>query len=268
MAHRFSLLCLYILFGHIVSDAQFDSAPLKAKYGKARFHSDSRSGNWFMTLSGGAQSLINGSFPEQPEQQINPSASVSFGKMLAPEWGIRLNANGGEVAGKLQKVRYGTANLDFLLNLATLSRGYREWRFFELTIFGGPGYLHTLSRNVGYPTNKATVHLGMISSFRLSRITNLNIEIQNNIVQLPMEAGGISAITAGLNFKIGKRRYTAYIPEETLSYQTYRETLIFQSEIKRLKDLVNKSNLKPDTIVIRDTVYIQKPKFNKSVVTR
>ncbi len=259
----FLKICLFLLITPVILNAQFDSAPLKAKYSKVRFHSDSRSGNWFLQMGGGVQTLFNGNYPQQLKEHIQPTATLSVGKMLAPEWGVRLNTNGGDIVGFKQTVRYGTANIDFLLNLATLARGYREWRFFELTLFSGPGYLHTFSENVGYATDKATLHLGLISSFRLSRIVNLNIEFQNNIVQLPNETGGIGAITAGLNFKIGKRRYTAYVPEETLSYQTYRETLQFQAELQKLKNQVSKMNRKSDTIFIHDTVYIAKKAINR-----
>jgi|GEM_PF-2829567 len=238
--------------------AQYDSAPLKAKFGKVRFHSDSRKANWFLSIGGGGQLFLSNNFP-QKGNYIHPAASLSFGKMLAPEWGIRMNVNGGEASVITQTIRYGTVNLDMLLHLSTITGGYYEWRPFEFSLFYGPGYLQTLKHLNQKATQQATFHAGAILSFRLSRFTNLNFEFQHNTTGFPGEDGLISMATAGVNIKIGKRRYTAYVPEEILSEQGYRETLLLKAEIDKLKKQVENADKKPKIITVHDTIYIKAP---------
>lgn len=244
--------------------AQFDSAPLKAKYGKVRFHSEGRKANWFLSIGGGEQTFFSGNFPPKG-QIIHPGATLSIGKMLSPEWGIRLNTNGGEANSMTQTVSYGTANLDMLLNLSTITGGYHEWRPFEFCLFYGPGYLHTLKYQGLAATSRATFHVGAILSFRMSRFTNLNFEFQQNTTGFPGENGVLSMATAGIHIKIGKRRYTAYVPEELLSEQSYRETLLLEAEIKKLKAQVEQEDRKLKIIMVHDTIYIKHPVKKTSV---
>ncbi|MDP4270073.1 MAG: hypothetical protein Q8909_08090 [Bacteroidota bacterium] len=256
------IITLFLLVNSSMS-AQFDSTPLKAKYGKVRFHSEGRKANWFLSFGGGEQTFFSPHFPANG-QIIYPGATLSVGKMLSPEWGIRLNTNGGQANSKTHVVRYGTANLDMLLNLSTIIGGYYEWRPFEFSLFYGPGYLQTLKYQGQAATSKTTLHAGAILSFRMSRFTNLNFEFQQNTTGFPGENGVLSMATVGFNIKIGKRRYTAYVPEELLSEQSYRETLQLEAEIKRLKERVEKAENKPKTIMVHDTIYINNPVKKKT----
>lgn len=211
--------------------------------------------NWFISVGAGPQ-VYFGDHDKQAKfgKRISPALDVAVGKWFTPGIGARLMYNGlsargatgrlesgGDVhasgdilpgwenasGGKLRYSKFNYFNLhaDVMFNLVNLFGGYKEDRIYNLSVYGGVGFMRT-------PDEPAVTELsgqfGVLNSFRLCPALDLNIDIRGTIVNDDFDGEyggrgeGMISATVGLTYKFKRRGWdrsktitrTAYSTEE------------------------------------------------------
>ena len=180
-----------------------------------------------------------------PDTKITPVGSIAVGKWFTPYLGLRLEGNSGDLkmynpwespVGK-KSMAYLSFYGDLTWNLTNTFGGYNEERVVNVIPFAGIGYTAILKDNFwGWKPWELPISAGLKIDFRINHY--INIFIQDRFVLISNRFDGTSAkegryldplmtLTAGVTWKIGKNRFTAYNP--------YEEQLLINS----LNDKIN-----------------------------
>ena len=123
--------------------------------------------NWFMSVQGGVGGVLSDNnygdskpweaWDTKKDQFWNPHYGFSLGKWFTPVWGLRLNANYGEVKsfndtetikGQPKEIvyagysEYADATVDYMLNLKNVFRPYNPKGFFNPVLYVGGGAMY------------------------------------------------------------------------------------------------------------------------------
>lgn len=153
-------------------------------------------------------------------KNIGTQAQVNLGYQFSPVLALRggyefdqYNYATKTTAGveHFQDINGQKANLDLLVNLTNLKKGYDPERRFSLSVFGGLG-LGIYNSNVSANKIGAAVRAGVQGDYNLTRQLALNLIVDGNILSdnsndavaaLPLDiAGGISA---GLTYRFPEK---------------------------------------------------------------
>lgn len=173
--------------------------------------------NWFISLHatdvnyqehGAGQSLL-----EAPMW----GGSVAVGKWFTPGMGLRVKGTMGKlhnrewnVKGLDDHAKYINGELDAMFNLSNLFCGYSETRVWNVVPYVSAGVF----RNTTHKRTQFPIGLGLLSTWKLSKHVNLDLEasykaVSNNAAGVAStgEADRIFAVEAGLTFNLGKARW-------------------------------------------------------------
>ncbi len=199
---------------------------------KNHYYETSFGDNWYISAGAGVnfymQQKINGFKPDHP---LTILGSIAAGKWFTPYLGLRLEGNYGELklykpglnGGKDKKnIGYLGFYGDLTWNLSNTFWGYNPERVVDVIPFGGISYLATLKDNfAGWKPWELPISLGVKVNFNITHL--IDIYIQDRFVFTSQRFSGmngshylepIMSLSAGITFKLGQNRFTAYNPYE------------------------------------------------------
>ena len=195
--------------------------------------------NWNLSIGAGAQTYF-GDHNKQLlwKNRITPAFDVALGKWFTPGIGVRGVASGYALKGATQNGAFSTgelitekpyagyylsyqefnflhAHLDVMLNMTNLCCGFKEERIYNIIPYFGFGWSAALENSNRLPEDitpgrEVRANIGLINSFRLNRLFDLNIDVRGAYIQdrFDGETGGrygegLLSATANLVWKIG-----------------------------------------------------------------
>ena len=243
---------------------------------QSRYYAESAKDNYFIGVGVGAQALVN---PDNGEygygNAITPLFNISFGKLINPVWGVRLQAAG--LSTKLNsnfananvgpfneyKQNYVAVRVDGLYNFSNAFAGYNPDRVVDVYGFMGPA-LQFAKAPIGDNDNtKALINgsLGLGLGFQVSKSLALNIEARGEVGQSPFGdnsckiADGALGATAGLTYYIGGKKFVKVVNEELYlaangDLKKYKELLAAeQADHNATKEALAAEKAKPAKVV-------------------
>ena len=199
--------------------------------------------NWFITVQGGTNILFSKYDVHAPlKDRFGGQAALYFGKWVNPVFGFRFGANwmlgrGATTLGG-DFVKYGMKaqpladydgyaeerfmglgpEFDLLVNLTNWFCGYKPNRVYNFVLHGGAGAYWSWGRNYGHHTGTELawhrahntvmfVNAGFTNSFRLSRVVDLFIDIQYQLIDFKPAAYHDLSANIGFNFNLGKSNW-------------------------------------------------------------
>ena len=198
--------------------------------------------NWFIQFGAGvAVPFMEGHNAKgDRESHFTVNYNVGFGKWFSPYMGWRLNFQGGPLhyadGAHMAKMKYVTANLDFMWDMFNSLGGVDSHRVFYIIPFVGLGGTYawdfTGSENVmasnGKPKHNSwtlPVSGGIQLRFRLCRYVDFFVEgraqfygdnFNNLAFGRPVDING--TVTGGFTVTFGGRDYQSYNPCDYLGY--------------------------------------------------
>lgn len=171
--------------------------------------------NMFISAGGGVQVLFGSNINNRSfGDRLAPALNVSIGKWFTPGLGLRLQYSG--LSGKFftdgvapysksykdksgyyrNEIDYLNLHGDILFNLSNMFCGYNPTRTYNFIPFAGFGWAHSMSAP---HTNSMTMNFGLLNSFRVSDLININLELDGMAVE--KKFSGVS--NKGLNVMLG-----------------------------------------------------------------
>lgn len=203
--------------------------------------------NWFIGVGGGVN-IYEGEYDSRASfgKRLAPALDISLGKWITPEYGVRLQYSGlqakgmtGEksiyaegTAGSLYNEKFGVMNLhgDFMWNWSNAFCGYKETRVWNFSPFVGMGWARSYGN--GAYKNEFAPSVGFHNSFRLGKVVDLILEARQMFVNQHFEGTvggskweGMSSVTVGLSFKLGKSSFKRVKPVDYTPYQNRIDAL-------------------------------------------
>lgn len=197
--------------------------------------------NWFVGAAGGVN-MYHGNVDtyKKLNTRISTAIDVSIGKWITPGIGFRVQYSGLDAKGYSNfksdfsttyikdgyyKEKFKVSNLhaDVLWNLSNAFSGYREDRTWDFIPYVGVGWARTWSGKVNQ--NEYATSFGLLNNIRLCDILDLTIEgrymmSSNRLDRVRCSANneGMTSVTVGLSFKIGKRNFKRAVTPDYASY--------------------------------------------------
>ena len=194
----------------------------------SRYYAESAKDNYFIGIGVGAQACVNHkNYDYGIGEVITPVFQLSFGKLINPVWGVRLQGAGfktrlfsnytnGNVGPYTEyNQNYVSLRADGIYNFSNAFAGYNPDRVVDVYGFMGPG-LQFAKANIGNNDRIKTLITGSVGlglGFQLSKSLVLNIEARGERGQSPfgdyscvVSDGAFSAI-AGLTYYIGGKKF-------------------------------------------------------------
>lgn len=197
----------------------------------------------FVGVQAGAQTTFTQNYDQT--KLITPIAAVSFGGMFSPVVGARLHVSGVHNMDGIEnfgtyKYKYGSVNLDLMLNLANLFAPNRKCHLVNPYLLGGAGLAYlwdneqtaAMAQTARQWADKRIVpafRVGAMVEFNVSRLIGLNIEVDANnyhTIYTPKQTARGDwqiAAYAGIVFKFGHRRVKNEVPVVVTPVQEYVE---------------------------------------------
>lgn len=243
---------------------------------QSRYYAESAKDNYFIGVGAGAQALVN---PDNGEygygNAITPLFNISFGKLINPVWGVRLQAaglttklnsnfaNANEGAFENYKQNYVTVRVDGLYNFSNAFAGYNPDRVVDVYGFMGPALQFTKAPIGDNKNTKALINgsVGLGLGFQVSKSLALNIEARGEVGQSPFGdnsckiADGALGATAGLTYYIGGKKFVKVVNEELYlaangDLKKYKELLAAeQADHNATKEALAAEKAKPAKVV-------------------
>lgn len=197
---------------------------------KTTFKKNAGGDNWFIQLGGGVSILDKDENGDADfADRLNFAPSFSVGKWFSPYFAVRAQVIGGPLknfrknASIQDDFTYVGGHLDFMLDLVNLWGPYRADRGFHFAPWVGLGYANRFketTNGIDIPRSETpTLNFGVLTSFRLGKRVDLNIEPQFllaqehfNRVQMHHTTDIIYQLQAGLTFKLGKTDFEVVDP--------------------------------------------------------
>ena len=217
--------------------------------------------NWSVSMGAGVNALVRPSTIDGEEykgfNKVTPLFQLGAAKMLAPNYGVRLQGNYGKIkdytsfAGVYTKEQkgtdkymldfnYWTVEADFLFNLSNAAGGYKAARTYNATLFAGLGYGR--SAGADHDGDRTTdgqflVNVGLLNAFRITDAVDFYAELKANFVSQEFAArnvvsdagqiyyastktGVIPSLTVGFTYKFKDRRFYKFEPCDYSPYES------------------------------------------------
>lgn len=203
--------------------------------------------NMFIGIGGGVN-VYQGELDNEAGlgKRLAPALDLSIGKWFTPYSGVRLQYTGLQAKGYTQpgaifangtdgsftKKKMNVLNLhaDYLWNLSNAFLGYNEKRVWNFIPYAGFGWMR--SSGNGNSENEIGGTFGVLNTFRLGKVVDLTLEARQSIVNQRFDGviggsklEGISSVTLGLSFKLGKTRFDRLPKIEPADYTPYNNRI-------------------------------------------
>ena len=169
-----------------------------------------RSGNWFVSLSGGASAFLGTPLGcEDLFGRIKPSYTVSMGKWFTPSVGARINYSGLNFKdSQLSTQEYHHVHADLMWNLLGNRYAKQDKVRWSLSPYVGLGLLH----NTDNGRNPFALSYGIQGQYRIAKRVSVLLELSGATTFQDFDGYGkanrlgdhMLSLTAGLSFNIGK----------------------------------------------------------------
>ena len=170
----------------------------------------SRSGNWFVSIAGGATAFLGSPLGcEDLFGRLKPSYSLAVGKWFTPSVGARINYSGLQFKdARLSTQDYHHIHADLLWNVLGRRYARQEQARWGLAPFAGVGLLH----NVTNGCNPFAISYGVQGQYRISKRVSAVLELSGTTTFQDFDGYGrtnrladnLLSLTAGFTFHIGK----------------------------------------------------------------
>lgn len=170
----------------------------------------SRSGNWFVSIAGGATAFLGSPLGcEDLFGRLKPSYSLAVGKWFTPSVGVRINYSGLQFKdARLSTQDYHHIHADLLWNVLGRRYARQERVRWGLAPFAGVGLLHNSTNG----RNPFAISYGVQGQYRISKRVNAVLELSGTTTFQDFDGYGrtnrlgdhMLSLTAGFTFHIGK----------------------------------------------------------------
>lgn len=170
----------------------------------------SRSGNWFVSIAGGATAFLGTPLGcEDLFGRLKPSYSLAIGKWFTPSVGARINYNGLQFKdAQLSTQDYHHIHADLLWNVLGRRYARQEQVRWGVAPFAGVGLLH----NATTGHNPFAISYGVQGQYRISKRVSAVLELSGTTTFQDFDGYGrtnrlgdqMLSLTAGFTFHIGK----------------------------------------------------------------
>lgn len=241
MKLKFTMLSLMGALALNASAQDQSSAACKTSYEKSTSH------NWFLTFQGGAAMMFNGDNDNADfGDRLRFLPSVSVGKWHTPYIATRFKVLGGQAVSYygIPKALDKSTNyfvgghLDLMFDLMALGRDAQKPNAFRLIPYLGLGYEYKFDHtHTSYTARGGAAHVGLQLAYRVSPKIDIVCEGEgswNNLslsrtFPIQFENSLRFALSAGLNFRLGKSGFTPVRPANEAAIK------MLQSDINRLR---------------------------------
>ena len=160
-----------------------------------------KSGNWFVSLSGGASAFLGTPLGcEDLFGRLKPSYTIGVGKWFTPSVGVRVNYSGLHFKdSQLSTQEYHHVHADLMWNLLGSRYAKQDEVRWGLSPYAGLGLLH----NADNGHNPLAISYGIQGQYRISRRVSVLMELSGTTTFQDFDGYGLS-LTAGFSFNIGK----------------------------------------------------------------
>ena len=169
-----------------------------------------RSGNWFVSLSGGASAFLGTPLGcEDLFGRIQPSYTIGVGKWFTPSVGARINYSGLNFKdSQLSTQEYHHVHADLMWNLLGSRYAKQDKVRWNLSPYVGLGLLH----NADNDRNPFALSYGIQGQYRIAKRVSVQLELSGTTTFQDFDGYGkanrlgdhMLLLTAGLSFNIGK----------------------------------------------------------------
>lgn len=169
-----------------------------------------RSGNWFVSLSGGATAFLGTPLGcEDLFGRLKPSYTIGVGKWFTPSVGARVNYSGLHFKdSQLSTQEYHHVHADLMWNLLGNRYAKQDEVRWGLSPYAGLGLLH----NADNGHNPLAISYGIQGQYRISRRVSVLMELSGTTTFQDFDGYGkanrlgdhMLSLTAGFSFSIGK----------------------------------------------------------------
>lgn len=170
----------------------------------------SQSGNWFVSIAGGATAFLGSPLGcEDLFGRLKPSYSLAVGKWFTPSVGVRINYSGLQFKdARLSTQDYHHIHADLLWNVLGRRYARQERVRWGLAPFAGVGLLHNSTNG----RNPFAISYGVQGQYRISKRVNAVLELSGTTTFQDFDGYGrtnrlgdhMLSLTAGFTFHIGK----------------------------------------------------------------
>lgn len=170
----------------------------------------SRSGNWFVSITGGATAFLGSPLGcEDLFGRLKPSYSLAVGKWFTPSVGARINYSGLQFKdARLSTQDYHHIHADLLWNVLGRRYARQEQVRWDLAPFAGVGLLHNSTNG----HNPFAISYGVQGQYRISKRVSAVLELSGTTTFQDFDGYGrtnrlgdhMLSLTAGFTFHIGK----------------------------------------------------------------
>lgn len=169
-----------------------------------------RSGNWFVSVAGGASAFLGTPLGcEDLFGRLKPSYSLAVGKWFTPSVGARINYSGLQFKDSgLSTQEYHHIHADLLWNVLGHRYAKQENIRWNISPFAGVGLLHNSTNG----NNPFALSYGVQGQYRLSQRVSVMMELSGTTTFQNFDGYGranrlgdhILSLTAGFTFHLGK----------------------------------------------------------------
>lgn len=169
-----------------------------------------KSGNWFVSLSGGASAFLGTPLGcEDLFGRLKPSYTIGVGKWFTPSVGVRVNYSGLHFKdSQLSTQEYHHVHADLMWNLLGNRYAKQDEVRWRLSPYAGLGLLH----NADNGHNPLAISYGIQGQYRVSRRVSVLMELSGTTTFQDFDRYGkanrlgdhMLSLTAGFSFSIGK----------------------------------------------------------------
>ena len=169
-----------------------------------------KSGNWFVSLSGGASAFLGTPLGcEDLFGRLKPSYTIGVGKWFTPSVGVRVNYSGLHFKdSQLSTQEYHHVHADLMWNLFGNRYAKQDEVRWGLSPYAGLGLLH----NADNGHNPLAISYGIQGQYRISRRVSVLMELSGTTTFQDFDGYGkanrlgdhMLSLTAGFSFSIGK----------------------------------------------------------------
>lgn len=170
----------------------------------------SRTGNWFVSIAGGATAFLGTPLGcEDLFGRVKPSYSLAVGKWFTPSVGARINYSGLQFKdAQLSTQDYHHIHADLLWNLLGSRYARLEQVRWGLAPFAGVGLLHNATNG----SNPFAIFYGVQGQYRISKRVSAVLELSGKTTFQDFDGYGrpnrlgdhVLSLTAGFTFHLGK----------------------------------------------------------------
>ena len=188
-----------------------------------------KSGNWFVSLSGGASAFLGTPLGcEDLFGRLKPSYTIGVGKWFTPSVGVRVNYSGLHFKdSQLSTQEYHHVHADLMWNLLGNRYAKQDEVRWGLSPYAGLGLLH----NADNGHNPLAISYGIQGQYRISRRVSVLMELSGTTTFQDFDGYGkanhlgdhMLSLTAGFSFNIGKVGWKRAV--DTRPYERHNEWL-------------------------------------------